>query len=184
MVDEPTDNAVALQLPELLGIQHLLGNLGLWRAQDPRSEASSRRTMEEITSFQGPPKFESLLNAARAVAVCVFALLTRSEYLIFGTFFHFRTLGSSFHQRNRGRRPIEDVRATCTERRTMSLQLPAPIETYLQIENSAALGNGAGVFSATDAIVCDKFRPLRALRHKELDGATRKKYGATPLRPL
>jgi len=42
MVDDPPDNAVALQLPELLD-QHLLRDRGLSPAQDRKSEAGFRR---------------------------------------------------------------------------------------------------------------------------------------------
>jgi hypothetical protein len=61
----------------------------------------------------------------------------------------------------------------------MSIQLPAPIEHYIQIENSGALEAVPECF-ATDAIVRDEsqiFDGVAAI--KNWMAATRKKYGHT-----
>src|SRR5260221_14327599 len=61
----------------------------------------------------------------------------------------------------------------------MSIQLPAPIEHYIQIENSGALEAVPECF-ATDAIVRDEgqtFEGVAAI--KNWMAATRKKYGHT-----
>jgi len=61
----------------------------------------------------------------------------------------------------------------------MSIQLPAPIEHYIQIENSGALEAVPGCF-ATDAIVRDEgqtFEGVAAI--KNWMAATKKKYGHT-----
>ena len=61
----------------------------------------------------------------------------------------------------------------------MSIQVPAPIEHYIQIENSGALEAVPECF-ATDAIVRDEgqtFEGVAAI--KNWMAATRKKYGHT-----
>jgi len=61
----------------------------------------------------------------------------------------------------------------------MSIQLPAPIERYIQIENSGALEAVPECF-ATDAIVHDEgqtFEGVAAIRNWMV--ATKKKYGHT-----
>jgi len=61
----------------------------------------------------------------------------------------------------------------------MSIQLPAPIERYIQIENSGALEAVPECF-ATDAIVHDEgqtFEGVAAIKNWMV--ATRKKYGHT-----
>jgi hypothetical protein len=77
MVDEPTDNAIALQLPELL-YQHLLGNRGYCALKIGEAKHLPAEQMEENHKLPAAlQKFESLLNAARGGGWCVFALLTR-----------------------------------------------------------------------------------------------------------
>ena len=63
--------------------------------------------------------------------------------------------------------------------KTMSVRLPAPIELYIQIENSSAL-EGVPECFAPDAIVHDEGQTYEGLNAiKNWMTATKKKYGHT-----
>ena len=77
MVDQPTDNAVALQLPELLD-QHLLRDRRYRPLKIGKAKHLPAKEMEQ--NYQLPAalqKLECLLNAACSGGWCVFAPLTR-----------------------------------------------------------------------------------------------------------
>jgi hypothetical protein len=83
MVDDPPDNAVALQLPELLD-QHLLRDRGYCPIKIRKAKHPPAEEMEE--NHQVPAalqKLESLLNAARGGGRRVFVCLLEGEYLTF-----------------------------------------------------------------------------------------------------
>ena len=77
MVDDPPDNAIALQLPELLD-QHLLRH-GRYRSlKIGKAKHLSAEEMEENDQLPAAfQKLESLLNAGRGRGRRVLVLLTR-----------------------------------------------------------------------------------------------------------
>ncbi len=76
MVDDPPDNAVALQLPELLD-QHLLRDRGYGPFKIGEAKQLPAEQMEENDQLPAAlQKLESLLNAARSGGRCVLFLLT------------------------------------------------------------------------------------------------------------
>ena len=77
MVDQPTDNAVALQLPELL-YQHLLRDRGYRPLKIGKAKHLPAEQMEENDQLPAAfQKLESLLNAGRGRGRRVLVLLTR-----------------------------------------------------------------------------------------------------------
>jgi hypothetical protein len=83
MVDDPPDNAVALQLSELLD-QHLLRDRRYGPLKFGEAKHLAAEQMEEDhqlpTAFK---KLERLLNAARGVAGVYLFSLREGEYLTF-----------------------------------------------------------------------------------------------------
>jgi hypothetical protein len=77
MVDDPPDNAVALQLPELLD-QHLLRDRGDGPLKIGEAKHLAAEQMEENHKLPAAlQKLERLLNAARGGGWRVLVLLTR-----------------------------------------------------------------------------------------------------------
>ena len=77
MVYDPPDNAVALQLAELLD-QHLLRDRGYRPLKIGEAAHLPAEEVEENDQLPAAlQKLECLLNAARGGGWCVFALLTR-----------------------------------------------------------------------------------------------------------
>jgi hypothetical protein len=77
MVDDPPDNAVALQLPELLD-QHLLRDRRDGALKIGEAKHLPTKQMEENNQLPAAlQRLESLLNAARSSGWRVFCLLTR-----------------------------------------------------------------------------------------------------------
>ena len=87
MVDDPPNNAVALQLPELL-YQHLLRDRQYRSLKIGKTNHFPPEKMEQNYQFPAAlQKLESLLNTAGAtlaavIGVCLFSLL-EGEYLTF-----------------------------------------------------------------------------------------------------
>jgi hypothetical protein len=83
MVDDPPDNAVALQLPELL-YQHLLRDRRYRPLKIGKTNHFPPEKMEQNYQFPAAlQKLESLLNTAGGgIGVCLFSLL-EGEYLTF-----------------------------------------------------------------------------------------------------
>ena len=77
MMDDPLDNAVAFQLPELLD-QHLLGDRGYRPLKIGKAKHLLAEEMKENNQFPAAfQKLEGLLDAAGGGRGCMFVLLTR-----------------------------------------------------------------------------------------------------------
>lgn len=83
MVDDPPDNAVALQLPELL-YQHLLRDRRYRPLKIGKTNHFPPKRWNRITSFQRPSRNLKACSTplAAVIGVCLFSLL-EGEYLTF-----------------------------------------------------------------------------------------------------